>query len=48
MDPATPKERAGQMVPHQGEPSQVFERFKVDMGVGTVSNQGNKIITQIT
>jgi hypothetical protein len=28
LDPATPKERAEQMVVHQGEPVEAFERFK--------------------
>eukprot|EP01132_Coremiostelium_polycephalum_P011695 gene11695-14315_t len=34
LDPATPKERAEQMVLHQGEPAEVFEWFKVDTAVG--------------
>ena len=31
LDPATPKERAEQMVLHQSEPAEAFEWFKVAM-----------------
>jgi putative SOS response-associated peptidase YedK len=36
LDPATPKERAEQMVLHQGEPAETFEWFKVSSAVGNV------------
>ena len=44
LDPATPKERAEQMVLHQGEPAEVFEWFKVDTAVGNVRNKGPELI----
>ena len=44
LDPATPKERAEQMVLHQGEPSEVFEWLKVSTVVGNVRNQGAELI----
>ena len=47
LDPATPKERAEQMLQHQGEPSEVFEWFKVDTAVGNVRNKGHEPIEQI-
>ena len=47
LDPATPKERAEQMVLHQGEPAEVFEWYKVDTAVGNVRNKGETLITQI-
>ena len=47
LDPATPKERAEQMVLHQGEPAEVFEWFKVSPGVGNVRNQGQSLIKPI-
>jgi len=47
LDPATPKERAEQMVLHQGEPSELFEWFKVDTAVGNERNKGETLITQI-
>jgi putative SOS response-associated peptidase YedK len=47
LDPATPKERAEEMVLHQGEPTDVFEWFKVDQAVGNVRNQGNHVIVAI-
>jgi putative SOS response-associated peptidase YedK len=44
LDPATPKERAEQMVLHQGEPAEAFEWFKVDTAVGNVRNKGPDLI----
>ena len=48
LDPSTPKERAEQMVLHQGEPSEVFEWFKVDTAVGNVRNKGPELIQPIS
>ncbi|WP_438268983.1 SOS response-associated peptidase family protein [Pseudomonas piscis] len=36
LDPAIPKERAEQTVPHQGEPADAFEWFRVNTAVGNV------------
>ncbi|EJF73103.1 hypothetical protein A462_04701 [Pseudomonas sp. Ag1] len=47
LDPATPKERAEQMVLHQGEPAEAFEWFKVDTAVGNVRNKGPALIHKI-
>lgn len=47
LDPATPKERAEQMVLHEGEPSEAFEWFKVDRAVGNVRNQQSGLINPI-
>ncbi|MNT86736.1 putative SOS response-associated peptidase YedK [compost metagenome] len=44
LDPATPKERAEQLVIHQGEPTEEFEWFKVDRAIGNVRNQGPDLI----
>jgi len=44
LDPATPKERAEEMVLLQGEPAEVFEWFKVDRAIGNVRNQGAALI----
>ncbi len=44
LDPATPKERAEQMALHQGEPTEVFEWFRVSGAVGNVRNQGAELI----
>lgn len=44
LDPATPMERAEQMALLQGEPSETFEWFKVDVAVGNVRNQGPELI----
>ncbi|AZF59090.1 Phage protein [Pseudomonas sp. R11-23-07] len=44
LGPATSKERAEQMVLHQGEPSEVSEWFKVDTAVGNVRNKGPELI----
>lgn len=40
LDPHTPKERAEQMVLHQGECTESFEWFQVNKAVGNVRNQG--------
>ncbi|WP_372438293.1 SOS response-associated peptidase family protein [Pseudomonas chlororaphis subsp. aureofaciens] len=47
LDPATPKERAEQLVLHQGEPSEAFEWFRVDRAVGNSRNQGAHLIKPI-
>lgn len=47
LDPATPKERAEQMVLLQGEPAETFEWFQVDVGVGNVRNQGRALIESL-
>ncbi len=44
LDPTTPKERAEQMVLHQGVPSETFEWFKVSTAVGNVRNKGADLI----
>lgn len=44
LDPATPKERAEQMLLHQGEPAEVFEWFKVDVAVDNVKNKGPNLV----
>jgi putative SOS response-associated peptidase YedK len=44
LDPATPKERAEHMMIQQGEPSEVFEWFKVSAAIGNVHNQGANLI----
>ena len=44
LDPATPKERAEQVVMYQGEPTEAFEWFKVDRAIGNVRNQGPELI----
>lgn len=47
LDPATPKERAEQMVLLEGEPTEAFEWFKVDRAVGNVRNQGPDLIQPV-
>lgn len=47
LDLATPKERAEQMMIQQGEPSEDFEWFKIDMAVGNVKNHNPELITPI-
>lgn len=42
-----PKERAEQMVLHEGEPSDSFEWFKVDSAVGNVRHQEPELIVPI-
>jgi hypothetical protein len=46
-DPATPQERAEQMVLLQGEPAEAFEWFKVDRAVGNASNRQSDMIEPI-
>lgn len=48
LDPATPKERAEQMVLQQGEPSESFEWFKVDVEVGNVKNKQAGLIKPLS
>lgn len=48
LDPATPRERAGQMVLHLGEPANVFEWFKVSASVGNVGNQSANLIKKVS
>jgi len=47
LDPATPKERAEEMVLHMGEPTNVFEWFRIDRAIGNVRNQDSKLIQPI-
>ena len=44
LDPATPPERAEQIVLHQGEPSESFTWYPVSREVGNVRNQGAHLI----
>ncbi|ERV18888.1 TPA: SOS response-associated peptidase [Pseudomonas aeruginosa] len=44
LDPATPPERAEQIVRHQGEPSESFTWYPVSRDVGNVRNQGAHLI----
>lgn len=44
LDPATSPSRAEQMVLLQGEPTDVFEWFKVDSAVGNTRNHGPALI----
>ncbi|MEG9557930.1 SOS response-associated peptidase [Pseudomonas aeruginosa] len=44
LDPATPPERADQIVLMQGEPSQAFRWYAVSRDVGNVRNQGAHLI----
>lgn len=44
IDPAAPKERAEQMVMLQGEPTEAFEWFKVDVAVGNARSEGPNLI----
>lgn len=48
LDPATPKERAEQMVLLQGEPAEAFEWFKVDVAMGNVKNKGPNLIQPVS
>ena len=48
LDPATPNERAEQMVLLQGEPAEAFEWFKIDRAVGNVRNQQSGLINPIS
>lgn len=47
LDPATPKERAEQMVLLQGETSENFEWYRVDKAVGNVRNQSCALINKL-
>ncbi|MDT4832096.1 putative SOS response-associated peptidase YedK [compost metagenome] len=47
LDPATPKERAEQIILQQGELAEVFEWFKVDRAVGNVRNDYPSLIEPI-
>jgi len=42
--PETPKERAEQLVLLQVEPTEAFEWFRVERGVGDERNQGPSLI----
>ena len=44
LDPATTKERAEQMVLHQGESTEAFEWYKVDAAVGNVRSEWPELI----
>ncbi|EMM6788253.1 TPA: DUF159 family protein [Pseudomonas aeruginosa] len=44
LDPATPPERAEQIVLNQGEPSEAFTWYPVSRDVGNVRNQGPQLI----
>ncbi|MGV5437536.1 SOS response-associated peptidase [Pseudomonas aeruginosa] len=44
LDPATPPERAEEIVLMQGEPSESFRWYAVDPAVGNVRNQGAHLI----
>jgi putative SOS response-associated peptidase YedK len=48
LDPATPKERAEEMVLHQGDPADVFEWFRIEAAIGNVRNQGSDLIKPMT
>ncbi|MCP1445152.1 putative SOS response-associated peptidase YedK [Pseudomonas sp. GGS8] len=47
LNPATPKERAEQIMLFQREPTEAFEWFKIDRPMGNVQNQGAHLITPI-
>lgn len=47
LDPATSKGRAEQMVLLQGEPSEIFEWFRVDIAVGNTRNDGPGLIEPV-
>ncbi|MDY7560448.1 MULTISPECIES: SOS response-associated peptidase family protein [unclassified Pseudomonas] len=48
LDPTTSKERAEQMVLRHGDPTEAFEWFRVNPGVGNVRNQGAGLIKPLT
>ena len=48
LDPATPVERAEQMLLFEGESSEAFAWHKVDKAVGNSRNQGAQLIEAIT
>nr|WP_315446616.1 SOS response-associated peptidase family protein [uncultured Pseudomonas sp.] len=47
LDPATPVERAEQMLLFEGEAAEAFEWHKVDKAVGNARNQGPNLIAQV-
>ncbi|WP_416311717.1 SOS response-associated peptidase [Pseudomonas sp. W03] len=47
LDPATPKERAEQMLLQQSEPPEAFEWFRVSTDVGNVKNQGAHLVKRL-
>lgn len=47
LDPATPAQRAEQMLLFEGEPSETFEWYKVDKAVGNTRNQGPHLIEPV-
>lgn len=47
MDPATPKERAEQMLLHQAEPPEAFEWFRVSTEVNSAKHEGAQLIDPI-
>lgn len=46
LDPATPPERAEQIVLMQGEPAEAFAWYAVDPAVGNVRNQGPHLVVR--
>lgn len=44
LDPATPTERAEQMMLHQGEPAEAFEWFRVSTEVNSSAHKGPQLI----
>ncbi|MBG7007139.1 SOS response-associated peptidase [Pseudomonas aeruginosa] len=46
IDPATPPERAEQIVLMQGEPAEAFAWYAVDPAVGNVRNQGPHLVVR--
>jgi len=44
LDPATPTERAEQMLLQQGEPAEVFEWFRVSTEVNSSAHKGPQLI----
>ena len=47
LEPATPKERAEQMVLHQGEPAETFEWFRISAAVGNVRSKDASLIEPV-
>lgn len=47
LDPATPQERAEQMVLYQSETAEAFAWFKVDAALGNVRNKGPELIEPV-
>ncbi len=48
LDPTTPKERAEQMLLHEGEPAETFEWFRVSTEVNSSAHKGAHLIEQLT